>query len=214
MVNNISYKEHLEDCTNCIELVGLWLIIFDWLLMKNADHYVWPRQGYSFRKGEFGIRRWLTIVASQASHKRHAESTAMKYKGTPQVSKEDIPITETQGSILSSTACVCKPAWPRSALLKSLLITGPSTMPVGLTMAMASTPVKGHAYDVFIEPLDPYLMAILLKSLQEMGEKDKEQNPTPAGIYSKESVGKVTWWVTWPEVTWWATNRWWHNRSE
>ena len=65
-------------------------------------------------------------------------------------------------------------------------------MPVGLTMAMASTPVKGHAYDVFIEPLDPYLMAILLKSLQEMGEKDKEQNPTPAGIYSKESVGKVT----------------------
>ena len=32
----------------------------------------------------------------------------------------------------------------------------------------------------------------LLKSLQEMGEKDKEQNPTPAGIYSKESVGKVT----------------------
>ena len=32
----------------------------------------------------------------------------------------------------------------------------------------------------------------MLKSLQEMGEKDKEQNPTPAGIYSKESVGKVT----------------------
>ena len=32
----------------------------------------------------------------------------------------------------------------------------------------------------------------LLKSLQEMGEKDKEQNPTPAGIYSKESMGKVT----------------------
>ena len=32
----------------------------------------------------------------------------------------------------------------------------------------------------------------VLKSLQEMGEKDKEQNPTPAGIYSKESVGKVT----------------------
>ena len=32
----------------------------------------------------------------------------------------------------------------------------------------------------------------MLKSLQEMGEKDKEQNPAPAGIYSKESVGKVT----------------------
>ena len=32
----------------------------------------------------------------------------------------------------------------------------------------------------------------VLKSLQEMGEKDKEQNPTPAGIYTKESVGKVT----------------------
>ena len=32
----------------------------------------------------------------------------------------------------------------------------------------------------------------MLKSLQEMGEKDKEENPTPAGIYSKESVGKVT----------------------
>ena len=28
--------------------------------------------------------------------------------------------------------------------------------------------------------------------LQEMGEKDEEQNPTPAGIYTKESVGKVT----------------------
>ena len=28
--------------------------------------------------------------------------------------------------------------------------------------------------------------------LQEMGEKDKEQNPIPASIYSKESVGKVT----------------------
>ena len=36
------------------------------------------------------------------------------------------------------------------------------------------------------------IIMVLLKSLQEMGEKDKEENPTPAGIYSKESVGKVT----------------------
>ena len=35
-------------------------------------------------------------------------------------------------------------------------------------------------------------MLNLLKSLQEMGEKDKEQNPSPAGIYTMESVGKVT----------------------
>ena len=40
------------------------------------------------------------------------------------------------------------------------------------------------------------------------GGKNKEQNPTPAGIYTEESVGKVTW----PEVTWWAKNRWWHNQ--
>ena len=80
----------------------------------------------------------------------------------PQVSKEDVPITETQGSILSSTAHVHKPAQPRSALLESLSITGPSTMSIGPTMVMASTPVEGHAYGVFIEPLDPYLMAILL----------------------------------------------------
>jgi len=38
----------------------------------------------------------------------------------------------------------------------------------------------------------PYTPTKLLNSLQEMGEGDKEQNPTPAGIYTKESVGKVT----------------------
>jgi len=65
-----------------------------------------------------------------------------------------------------------------------------------------------HAFDCFQEfSCEQFQLLSLLKSLQEMGEKDKEQNPTPAGIYTKESVGKVTWWVTW-----WAKNRWWHNQ--
>lgn len=126
------------------------------------------RRGCSFKKGAFGIGTWPTIVASQASRERRAEGAAAKRKGTPQVSKEDVPITETRGSISSSTTRVRKPARPRSAPLEPLSIAGPSTMPVGPTMATASTPVEGRAYGVFIEPLDPYLTVISDRTVNGM----------------------------------------------
>jgi len=129
------------------------------------------RRGCSFKSLEFGIARWPTIAPSPSSLERRAGGAAAKRKGTPQVPKEDVPITGTQGSISTAPTRTRKPAKPRGAPLESLTAAGPSTaspstvagpsssLVIPVTGA-SSVPVDGRVHGVFLEPLDSFVAAV------------------------------------------------------
>jgi len=119
------------------------------------------RQGCSFRTTEFGIEVWPEIVVPQAALDRRAEAAAAKRRGVSHVSREDVLVAGTQESISTAKSRSRRPARPRAAPIEPpLVVAGLSAVPKGPTMAVASTPVEGRAYGVFIEPLDPYLSAL------------------------------------------------------
>lgn len=128
------------------------------------------RRGCEFKDVDFGIGRWPTIVPCAESIARRAAGAASKRKGTPQVSKEDVPVAGTQGSISTSTTRTRKPAKPRGAPIESLTAPGPSTTSpataTGLSTTLvvpvagpSSAPAEGRIHGVYLEPLEPFVAA-------------------------------------------------------